>query len=136
MKKKIFIGCLGVAAAMLAVWFSLSPFGRFGPSFYAFTVYNAIPIPLTDIQVNSEGEFRRVKKTHDLSMNPLRWLIESKPEVLIVSLGWSGVVKPRDEVLALERQGARFLRNDEAIKLYNELKKAGRRVAIHFHSTC
>jgi hypothetical protein len=56
--------------------------------------------------------------------------------VLIIGLGWDGVTSPDDRIRAYRACELQLLKNREAIELFNRLKRAGRRVAIHYHSTC
>ena len=59
-----------------------------------------------------------------------------KPEVLIIALGWDGVTTPDDRIRQYKGCEIHILKNKEAIDLFNRLKQAGKRVAIHYHSTC
>jgi len=56
--------------------------------------------------------------------------------VLIIAIGWDGVTRPAAEIAALQQCQVKILKSGEALKLFNQLKKAGRLVAIHYHSTC
>ena len=136
MSRKKFIVILGSILVLLGVWLGLNPRGRFGWSFYAFTTYNSFPRLVSDIQIRADGEVRRVTKTHDISRESLEWLLNPRPEILIIAIGWDGVAKPRPEAESIKDCQLHILKNEAARKLYNELKKAGKRVAIHFHSTC
>jgi hypothetical protein len=46
------------------------------------------------------------------------------------------VVEIAEGVKRLPGTEIHILKNKEAKALFNSLKKAGRRVAIHYHSTC
>jgi len=121
---------------MTLLWFTICPLGKFGPSMFAFMTYNSLPIPITDFQVRPGGKIRTLSKTHNLGIEQVQWLLDSEPETLIISLGWHGVVKPRKGLQNLEGTNIRFLKTGKAIKLYNQLKNQGHKVAIHLHSTC
>ena len=123
-------------AVFVAVWCAANPPGRFGWCRYALTTYNRIPRPVSDLQVRADGTRRTIAKTHDLAFEMIQWLLEPKPEVLIISLGWDGVVRPDERIRSLKDCEVHLLKNREAIDLFNRLKKSGRRVAIHLHSTC
>jgi len=123
-------------AVFAAVWCVANPPGRFGWCRYALTTYNCIPRPVSDHQVRADGSRRTVAKTHDLSFEIVQWLLEPKPEVLIISLGWDGVVRPDERIRSIQDCEVHLLQNREAIDLFNRLKKSGKRVAIHLHSTC
>lgn len=61
------------------------------------------------------------------------------PEVLLVGTGYYGLVKVTPEVeKALETHGIKLIiqPTGEAYKTFNELLKAGKRVAGAFHLTC
>jgi hypothetical protein len=77
-----------------------------------------------------------VPKTHELSFEQIEWLLEPKPAVLIIALGWDGVTTPDDRIREHKGCEVHVLRNRPAIELFNKLKRSGTRVAIHYHSTC
>jgi len=127
----------GIAIVALAVaWFALNRPGRFGLAVFGFTAYNSIPWPGVDLQVRPDGTSRRVEKTHELSANDIAWLVESHPETLILSEGWRGAVRVPEELRHQEGLDIRVLRTPDALRLFNQLRAAGTRVAIHVHSTC
>ena len=78
------------------------------------------------------------KRGHQLSMDDLRELIDSSPEVIVAGTGVSGGVKP-DKNLEndLSKLAIEFIAapNDEAIKVFNELASE-KRVCAGFHLTC
>ena len=125
-----------ILGLLLTGWLLANPPGRFGWSCYAYTTYNALPRPLADLQIRSDGSTRKVKKTHQLSFSQIEWLLDPQPDVLIIGLGWDGVTEPDDQIRNYRDCEIHFLKNDEAIELFNRLKKEGKRVAIHYHSTC
>jgi len=133
MRKKHWI-LLGLFAGILAAWMTFNPQGRFGFARYAVTVFNRWPRPISDFQVRADGAFRRVSKTHDLNYETVAWLLDEKPEVVIIAIGWDGVVEADERIR--NSNLVRVLKNKEAIELFNQLKRAGKRVAIHYHSTC
>ena len=51
-------------------------------------------------------------------------------------LGWDGITSPDDKIRDYKACDVHLLKNKEAIALFNRLKGAGKRVAIHYHSTC
>jgi hypothetical protein len=125
---------LGLLVGVVTVWLVATPSGRFGFARYAFTVFNQWPRPISDFQVRADGTFRRTAKTHELDYEKVAWLFEGDPEFVIVAIGWDGVVQPDEKIRAASV--VRVLKNKEAIELFNKLKRAGKRVAIHYHSTC
>jgi len=127
---------LPVVIVVLAVWVIANPRERFGWCCYALTTYNTIPRPIADYQVRSDGKVRTVSKTHSISLATVEWLLESRPQVLIIGTGWDGVAKTDATIAHIEDCQVRVLKTSEAIKLFNQLKSAGSAVSIHLHSTC
>ena len=125
-----------LAIFSVGAWLILNPIGYFGLHSFGFTVYNALPLPVVDVQIRADGAMRTVSKTHDLALENVRWLLVDNPTNLIVSTGWQNVLKPRRELAEVSTTAVEFLTTDKAIRRFNELKNAGERVAIHVHSTC
>jgi|ERR1051325_4942163 hypothetical protein len=136
MKAKRLLPFVVALVIVAVVWVCFNPPGRFGWSCYAFTTYNVLPRFVTDLQIRSDGAVRKVAKTHDVQFELVEWLLESQPEVLIIAIGWDGVAQPEERIRAIPRTEVRVLKNLEAIRDFNRLKREGRRVSIHFHSTC
>ncbi len=135
-RKKVLLGLLGVLVALLVVWVALNPPGTFGFCSFAFTTYNCIPYPAVDIQVRVDGASRRVAKTHGLELPAVQWLLDSKPDVLIISIGWQGAVNVPQAIREIKGCTVEVLTTDAAIDRFGQLKKEGKKVAIHVHSTC
>ena len=121
---------------LLAGWLWFNPPGRFGWCCFGLTTYGGWPRPIADLQIKADGSLRKVPKTHALPLDQIQWLIEPLPETLIISTGWNGVLEPDEPIKKLKGVEVRILKSKEAAELFNQLKKAGKRVAIHFHSTC
>ena len=78
------------------------------------------------------------KRGHELSMDDLRELIDSSPEVIIVGTGVSGGVIPEKNLEEkLSKLEVTFISapNKMAIKAFNELVQ-DKRVGAGFHLTC
>ena len=135
-RNRKFITFLVVLALLSTVWLIANPPGRFGWCCYAYTTYSACPHPITDFQISADGSTRKVSKTHDLRLEQIQWLLDSKPDVLIIAVGWDGITTPDDRIREYRGCEMHIVKNKEAIELFNRLKRAGRRVAIHYHSTC
>jgi len=94
-----------------------------------------------DLIILPEGEILkpwRRKRGHQLSMDDLRELIDSSPEVIVVGTGVSGGVIPdRNLEKNLAELTIEFIAasNEEAIRVFNELV-AINRVGAGFHLTC
>lgn len=85
------------------------------------------------------GWWRR--EGHKLCVEDLKEVFNQKPppEVLVVGTGYSGLVKVLPEVeKTLKEHGMKLISQPtrEAYQTFNELLKAGKRVAGAFHLTC
>jgi hypothetical protein len=118
-------------------WVTANQSGRFGISGFGLTTYSRLPLPAVDLQVRSDATLRWVTKSHDVDATTLAWLTsEQKPDVLIIALGWRGAMRTPDNLEASLGIPFIALPTDKALSLYNSLRDAGKRVAIHVHSTC
>ena len=80
----------------------------------------------------------RRKNGHRLSIDDIRTLVESGPEVIIAGTGVSGLMRPDNKLeRSLSKKGIEFIQapNREAIEFYNELV-IKKRVGACFHLTC
>ena len=135
-RRRKFITLLVVFIFICTAWLIANPLGRFGWCCYAYTTFSAWPRPISDIQVRSDGTTRKIAKTHDLTFEQIEWLLTPKPEILIIALGWDGVTTPDDRIRQHQGCEVHIVKNKEAIALFNRLKRDGKRVAMHYHSTC
>ncbi|MCC6680063.1 MAG: hypothetical protein IT445_04080 [Phycisphaeraceae bacterium] len=136
MRHKKLIALLVVVVVLFTLWLFTNPPGRFGWSYYGFSTYNSLPRFVSDFQIRGDGQIRKIDKTHDLSFDQIQWLLDPRPDVLIIAQGWQGLTVPDDRIRTYEGCEIHILTNKKAIDLYNRLKRAGKRVAIHYHSTC
>ncbi len=136
MRKRVLLAASALFLVVVLIWILGNDSDRFGWSGFAFTTFDRIPRPVSDLQIRADGEVRTVEKTHSLDYESVAWLLEPEPEVLIIALGWDRVVRPSDRVKAIRSCALHLLPSGEAAELYNELKDRGVRVAIHYHSTC
>ena len=78
------------------------------------------------------------KRGHHLSIDDIRELIDSAPEIIIAGTGVSGGVRPdKDLEKDLSHLAIRFIAapNQKALELFNELAPK-KRVGACFHLTC
>ena len=78
------------------------------------------------------------KRGHQLSMNDLRNLIDSVPEVIVAGTGMSGGMKPDTNLKSeLSKLAIEFFAapNNEAIRIFNDMA-VERRIGAGFHLTC
>ena len=136
MAKRLVVVSLVMLAIAGSGWAFVNPSGRFGISHYGVTTYSRLPVPVFDLQVRDDGATRWVWKTHDIDADRLAWILQSKPQVLIVGLGWSGSARAAKDLKAPAETKVMAVPTDEALSLFNSLREQGVRVAIHVHSTC
>ena len=75
---------------------------------------------------------------HKLASNDIDELIKSKPEVIIVGTGSSGLMKPEKELeKLLQQKGIELIStlSRKAVKIYNDLSSK-KLVGACFHLTC
>src|SRR6185369_7886681 len=96
--KRKLITVVAAIAVLSTIWLLANPPGRFGWCCYAYSTYSACPRPISDFQVRGDGASRKVTKTHELTFEKIEWLLEPKPEVLIIALGWDGVTTPDERI--------------------------------------
>ena len=130
-----------LAYTLLALFVFLLPLSMFVPgritySCFGLTVYGAIPIPTLDIVVSPSGLLWFRNKTHYVSIDEVSPLLSSHPQIIIVGIGWNGLVRVDDKVTNLEGYEVHILRTPDAFKLFNDFKSHGKRVALIAHSTC
>lgn len=135
-RRKKLLYVVGAVLILLSIWLLVNPPGTFGFCRFGITTYNCIPYPTSDIQVRADGEMRRVQKTHNLQLTAVEWLLDPKPNVLIISTGWHGVVKVQQAITEIKQCNVELMKTGDAIRRFRELRKQGKKVAIHIHSTC
>ena len=119
-RKRVLLGCLVVVAVLGAVWVAFNPPGRFGYHRFGLTVYSGIPFPAVDVVVHANGlPGIRGSKDHRVSVEEFDQLIGHRagdyPDVVIIG---------------------ELLPTPQAVRRFNELRAAGKRVAAIIHSTC
>lgn len=132
-RRQVNLVLLGVA---LIGWLVVNPpVGRFGYCRSGWTVYRSVPRLRGDFQVRADGQVRRVPRSHSVTFDQIEWILESKPDLLIIGTGWEEAVRPDPSILSTATCEVQKLPTPEAIRLYNA-QRGKRRVAIHLHSTC
>jgi len=79
------------------------------------------------------------REGHLLALDDLREVLEVEADCLVIGTGYSGAMDVLDEVVEYFRgRGVEVYvaGTREAVRVYNELVKAGRRVIAAFHLTC
>ncbi|MBI4605635.1 MAG: hypothetical protein HY721_27025 [Planctomycetes bacterium] len=123
----------GLPASM--VWPGGIACSRFG-----LTVVGLFPLPLFDFTIGAGGGVWLREKSHLVTSFELRARLEPGLEVIVVANGWHGALKVDRDALAAPGLApgvtVEVLRTPEAFARYNELRRAGRRVALIAHTTC
>ncbi len=95
-----------------------------------------------DLMILPDGhiiENWRREKGHSLSTADVQPLVSAQPDIIVAGTGMYGLMRPRREVAAMMSQyGIQWiaLKTKSATRKFNQLKKAGERVAACFHLTC
>ncbi|NIN51668.1 MAG: hypothetical protein GTN80_00650 [Nitrososphaeria archaeon] len=129
--KKIIIG---IVIICLAAWILINPIGKFGVHTFGFTVYSTIPVPYFDLKIHADGFPSIQEKSHFVSLEEASDLINEKPEVLIIGIGYDQMVRMDERIKDLVEVEA--LATPKAIERFNELKDDGTKVVAIIHTTC
>ncbi len=92
-----------------------------------------------DVWIFADGSIRRRDRDHEFTLDELDLLLKGKPELVVVGTGQSGCVQVDKEAAELAvKQGVKMIDDitPNALEKYNEVVKAGRKVAGAFHVTC
>ncbi|ROQ91216.1 Mth938-like domain-containing protein [Desulfosoma caldarium] len=79
------------------------------------------------------------KEGHKVYVEDILDLLKAQPSVLVIGRGSPGLMKPSDEVRrACQDKGIELIDEptQEAVRIFNDLVKAGKKVAAAFHLTC
>ncbi len=140
MKRKLAVTILTVLL-LIAIWIWQNPIGRFGYHRFGLTVYSGIPFPAVDVVVHANGlPGIRGSKAHFISAKEFYRLIgpvDAWPEVVIIGTGYEDRVREAPDLqIRSDRPYTELLPTPQAIRRFNELRAAGKRVAAIIHSTC
>jgi len=141
-RKKILAGWLTVIVLLGGVWVAFNPPGRFGYHRFGLTVYSGIPFPAVDVVVHANGlPDIRGSKAHWVSAEEFDRLIGPRadcwPDVVIIGTGYEGRVQVEGSILTRGAGPAvEVLPTPQAVRRFNKLRAAGKRVAAIIHSTC
>ena len=78
------------------------------------------------------------EKTHEPSLRDLEEMILREPDVIIFGTGFNSLVKINNEIIenAKDRVELHIVPTPDALKLFKELTKKGKKVAARIHTTC
>jgi hypothetical protein len=134
--KKVIIIIAGVIV-LITAWIGCNPIGRFGFCHFGLLVYSAIPFPGVDLVIHANGwPAIRGSKAHSVSFAEIEPLLREGPDVLIIGIGYSSLVRVEEEIRGISAVQILPLPTPEAVRRYNELRRQGKRVAAIIHSTC
>ena len=91
------------------------------------------------ILINDVAKEARYLENHELKLEDIYPLVDSKPEVIIIGTGAYGAVKPSKSIIDfIESKGIKLIieRTEDACNTYNRLLKEGKKVAAFLHNTC
>lgn len=77
--------------------------------------------------------------THRIGGWEKKKLLSNNPEIILVAIGWSGLVKIDEEFkkkLEKKKIELRTVLTPQAVKCYHQLVKKGKRVNALIHTTC
>ena len=94
-----------------------------------------------DVIVTWEGKVRpaHVDIRHIIGEKELAQLLLERPEIIVIGLGQSGLMKLAPEVLAFaDEKKLKIIQKPtpKAIKEFNQLARAGKKVVAYMHVTC
>jgi VanZ family protein len=113
---------------------------------FGLTVYKGIPIPFFDVMIFPNGMFRLVDKKHYFGTRDQNFFRRQKPDILLIGSGIHGnggrgfaqeavsqfiYNKMTDEGIQVV-----ILKNADACRVFNRLKREGKRVLFVLHNTC
>ncbi len=78
------------------------------------------------------------KEGHFLHLEDLNWVLNKKPNLIIIGTGNSGVMKvPQNLIEKLNKRGIKVIdqKTQKAVKTFNE-KRNEKNIAAGFHLTC
>ncbi|WP_028581448.1 hypothetical protein [Desulfogranum japonicum] len=86
--KKVVVAVISISLA-IGGWTILNPSSSFGLSIYAFTTFNKIPYIYCDLEIDTKGKVKVIKKSHLITEKEIETLVKQEPEILILSTGWA-----------------------------------------------
>ncbi|MCD6558038.1 MAG: hypothetical protein J7K31_03355 [Candidatus Aenigmarchaeota archaeon] len=84
-------------------------------------------------------DVRETEKTHKLDTHILEDAILGEPEIVIIGIGFNGLVNVPDEVKTMIKNAGADLvikKTPEALKDFQALLKQGKKVVAWIHTTC
>ncbi len=141
-----FISLVVICALLLAGSFVKNKDEYITHSSFGLTIYKGIPVPFYDLLIYPNGLPRLVDKKHFFNNVDKRFLLSQEPSILLMGSGWhgkggKGFTKERGSYLlfnSLKNKSTQIiiLETPLACKLYNRLRREGKKVLFVIHNTC
>jgi hypothetical protein len=113
---------------------------------YGLVVYAGLPVPFFDLLIYPNGMPRLVDKKHFFNNTDKNFLLDNKPDILLIGSGWSGLggkgfAREEGTYMLFSNETVKaaqivILKTPEAIKLFNRLREEGKKVLFVLHNTC
>lgn len=113
---------------------------------YGLTVHKGIPIPFFDLMIYPDGGFRLVDKKHYFNQRDQTFFLKQRTDIILIGKGMygkGGKGFPEETPVQFiynkyTHQGTQLiiLKNTEACRLFNRLKREGKSVLFILHNTC
>lgn len=95
---------------------------------------------LDDIKIiNNKVKYWQTRERHELKIEEIKDLLESRPDIIIIGTGASGGLQVSEDIKAVltTKRITYFIEpTEKACKTFNELSAKGKRIAAIFHATC
>lgn len=79
------------------------------------------------------------RKGHELCLDDIQEVLKKKPDILVVGIGYSGLMRILPEVKqALEKEGVKLIvkSTSEACQIFNQLLRSNQSAVAALHLTC
>lgn len=143
--RRVFITAVVICATLLAGSILINRNTYINYYRNGFTVYKGIPIPFFDLLVYPNDMPRLVDKKHFFNSQDKQFFYGLKPDILLIGsgskgLGGKGFSVEYGTIFVYNRyreSGTQLivLKTDEAVKVFNRLKKAGKHVLFVLNNT-
>ncbi len=140
----VYILVIGSLLTEITLFYTSEP--RVTHNSYGLTIYRGVPIPFFDIMIFPDGGFRLVDKKHMFNVRDRQTLLLQEADIIVIGSGTrgkGGLGFPRNHAHQFlwnpfAQQGVQLLilPNQNAVQVFNQLKKDGKNVLFVLHNTC
>jgi len=113
---------------------------------HGITVYKGIPVVFFDLMIYPNGQMSLLDKKHNYRKQDKRYFLKQEPDILLIASGHqnkggkgfsiSNGTKFIFNTFSMKGTQLIILPTPDAVKKYNELRKAGKKVFLVLHNTC